>query len=100
MSLEELTEALRKRTGQNPPLGYKIKFDLGDDGIIHWDGTTQPAEISNADGEADTVIRLSAENFEKLMNGALDPTMAYMLGKLKVEGKLGVAMKLGTLLGD
>jgi putative sterol carrier protein len=34
------------------------------------------------------------------MEGRLDPTLAYMTGKLKVEGKLGVAMKLAAMLGD
>lgn len=100
MSLENLTEELRRRAAMAPPLGYKVKFDLGDDGLIFWDGTETPAQIGNDDIEADTTIRLSAENFEKLMQGGLDPTMAYMTGKLKVDGKVGVAMKIGTLLGD
>jgi putative sterol carrier protein len=100
MSLESMTDELRRRTAQAPALGYKVKFDLGDDGVIFWDGTGPAAQISNEDGEADTVIRLSAENFGKLMAGDLDPTMAFMLGKLKVEGKMGVAMKLSSWLGD
>ena len=100
MSLESMTEELRRRAARSPQLGYKVKFDLGEDGMILWDGTSTPAAISNEDGEADTTIRMSAENFEKLMTGALDPTMAFMLGKLKVEGKMGVAMKLSSWLGD
>ena len=100
MSLESMTETLRRRAAQSPQLGYKVRFDLGEDGLIFWDGTATPPAISNEDSEADTTIRLSAENFEKLMNGALDPTMAFMLGKLKVEGKMGVAMKLSSWLGD
>jgi len=100
MSLESLTEELRRRAGANPSLGYKIKFDFGEEGLIFWDGTAVPAAISNADGEADTTIRLTTEDFARLMSGALDPTMAFMLGKLKVEGKMGVAMKLASYLGD
>jgi len=34
------------------------------------------------------------------MDGNLDPTMAYMTGKLKVEGKLGVALKINAMLSD
>lgn len=100
MSLESLTDELRRRAAQGPQLGYKVKFDLGDEGIIFWDGTATPPAIANEDGEADTIIRLSAENFAKLMSGELDPTMAFMMGKLKVEGKMGVAMKISSLLGD
>lgn len=100
MSLESLTDELRRRAGQSPQLGYKVKFDLGEDGIILWDGTVMPPAVANEDGEVDTVIHLSAENFEKLMTGGLDPTMAFMMGELKVEGKMGVAMKISSLLGD
>ncbi len=99
MSLASLTDELRRRTAKSPPLGHTIKFDLGEEGIIHWDGTGEAAAVSNADADAETVIRLSAEDFEQLMKGTLDPSVAFMLGKLKVEGKMGVAMKLSTFLG-
>jgi predicted lipid carrier protein YhbT len=29
----------------------------------------------------------------------LDPTTAFMMGKIKIEGDMGVAMKLGRLFG-
>lgn len=100
MSLERLTEAIRRRATQSPRLGYTVKFVLSDDGAIRWDGTgTQPL-IDVVDGPADTTIRITEEDLEKLISGTLDPTLAYMTGKLKVEGSLGVAMKLTTLLGD
>lgn len=100
MSLESLTEDLRKRAAQNPKLGYKVKVVLDDGGVIFWDGTADPSTLTNDDGEADTTLRISAENMEKLIAGALDPTMAYMTGKLKVEGKLGVALKINAMLSD
>jgi putative sterol carrier protein len=56
--------------------------------------------VDSVDGPADTTIHISEENLEKLISGSLDPTLAYMTGKLKVEGSLGVAMKLTSLLGD
>ena len=37
------------------------------------------------------------DDFLKLAQGALDPTMAFMQGKLKVAGDMGVAMKLQSL---
>jgi putative sterol carrier protein len=100
MSLESLTQALRQRASQNPKLGYKVKFLLDDGGVIFWDGSGEQTAISNADGEADTTLRLSPENLENLLAGSLDPTMAYMTGKLKVEGKMGVALKINSLLSD
>ena len=100
MSLEGFTEALRQRAAQNPKLGYKVKFILDDGGVVFWDGTGDQAAIDNSDNEADTTMRLSAENLEKLLAGDLDPTMAYMTGKLKVEGKMGVALKINAMLSD
>jgi putative sterol carrier protein len=100
MSIEALTEEIRKRAGQSPKLGYRLKFVLAEGGVILWDGTDVPPAIDNADGDADTTIRITSDNLEKLMNGGLDPTLAYMTGKLKVEGSLGVAMKLVSMLGD
>ncbi|MGD1876305.1 MAG: SCP2 sterol-binding domain-containing protein [Kiloniellaceae bacterium] len=111
MSLDTLTEQLKTQAALNPPLGYRVMFDLGDDGVLLWDGTVTPAEIAAADGdaaagdgaagaEADTVLRLSRDDFAKLLSGTLDPTLAYMTGKLKIQGSTGVAMKLAAMLGD
>jgi putative sterol carrier protein len=46
------------------------------------------------------VLRLSVEDLNKLLSGTLDPTLAYMTGKLKIQGSTGVAMKLAAMLGD
>jgi putative sterol carrier protein len=35
-----------------------------------------------------------------MLNGALDPTMAFMTGKLKLTGSTGIAMKLAGLLRE
>src|SRR6516225_5241991 len=98
MSTGELIEILRKRATGYPKLGYKVKVLLEEGGVIFWDGTSDQPAIGEEDGEADTTLRLSEENFRKFLAGSLDPTLAYMTGKLKVEGKLGVAMKINAML--
>ncbi len=104
MSLDSLAEQLKSQAAMNPPLGYRVRFDLGDDGALVWDGTVTPPEIatgSAGDGaEPDTVLTLSLDDFGKLLSGNLDPTLAYMTGKLKIQGSTGVAMKLAAMLGD
>ncbi len=102
MSLDSLTDQLKTQAAMNPPLGYRVKFDLGDDGLLLWDGTVTPAEIGEPEGdpEVDTVLRLSLDDFRNLLSGTLDPTLAYMTGKLKISGSTGVAMKLAAMLGD
>jgi putative sterol carrier protein len=98
--IEDLTRILNEKVKFLQPLGYKLKIELDEGGLVIWDGTGGTPVISNEDGTADTTLRLTAANAKALMDGRLDPTLAYMTGKLKVEGKLGVAMKLAAMLGD
>ena len=75
-------------------------LDFGAEGVIYWDGTKTPPEIGNTAGEADTTLSLSLEDMEKLVSGDLSPTTAYMMGKLRIEGSMGVALKIVELLGE
>ena len=47
--------------------------------------------------DADCTITSSQETFERIVDGALNPTSAYMTGKLKIKGDMGAAMKLQKL---
>jgi putative sterol carrier protein len=100
MSLESATVAIRAKAALAPKLGYRVTFDLGADGIIYWDGITVPAAIGNDAGESDTTLTLSLDDLEKLIDGNLNPTLAYMTGKLKVAGSMSVALKISQLLED
>ena len=92
MDLDPIVDKLRAVANQNPPLGYKVNFDLGDDGAVSWE--------NGLSGDADTTLRLTLENARKLIGGDLDPNVAFMMGKLKVEGSMGVALKVAALLED
>jgi putative sterol carrier protein len=35
---------------------------------------------------------------QQLIDGRLSPTLAYTLGQIKIDGSLGVAMKLASML--
>ncbi|KNC56147.1 sterol-binding domain-containing protein [Thecamonas trahens ATCC 50062] len=50
-------------------------------------------------GKADCTVTMSDADFIDLMTGKLDGTQAYMAGKLRLKGDMGLAMKL-SLLGD
>ena len=98
MSLDDLTEQVRGQASQLATLGYKVKFDVEDEGMILVDGTANPVTVENDDAEADCTIALNADRLEQLISGDLSPTLAYTLGQIKVDGSLGVAMKLVSLL--
>lgn len=40
-------------------------------------------------------MTFDADAYLKIANGELDPTMAFMKGKVKVSGDMGVALKMG-----
>lgn len=48
--------------------------------------------------DADLTITLSEDDFLALSNGKLNPQQAFMRGKLKLKGNMGIAMKLQTVI--
>lgn len=55
--------------------------------------------VEEGDGDAQCTINVGDEDFVNIVGGKLNPQMAFMSGKLKVQGDMGLAMKLGTVLG-
>ena len=43
-------------------------------------------------------LTASADTFQSILSGDLNPTSAFMSGKLAVDGDIGMAMKLGAVL--
>ena len=92
--LQQIVDRMQKELSDKSFDG-SLKFDCGDDGVIVLnDGTA-----STQDQDTDCTIRISLDNLVKLLTGKLNPMTGVMMGKLKVSGDMGVAMKLGKLLG-
>ena len=97
MDLAELTtRAASAVAGGDSGFAKKVKFDFGDIGKLFIDGTAGVA--NNDDAEADATVKVDWEDFAKLAAGQMDPTMAFMQGKLKVLGDMSVAMQLQTIM--
>ena len=99
MSLESSTTKIRDRVGEDCGLAALLKFDLGDDGVILIDATTVPNVVTNDNNDATCTVGMTLDDLESMMGGNLDPTVAFMSGKLRVEGDMSIAMKLQGLLG-
>ena len=95
--LAELTQKVSTLVEGKAALGFNLKFDLGDDGIILVKGEEAPNQVTNDDGDAVTTIIMSAQDFSALMTGELSSMSAFMTGKLRVEGSMEKAMQLGSL---
>ena len=79
-------------------LDATFKFDFGDAGRIFVDAASIPHTVSNDDSEADCTISISLDDFEDMASGELSPTTAFMMGKLKIDGSMSIAMKLADVL--
>jgi len=71
-----------------------IKLVIEGEGAVVVDGTQARA----GDHPADCTLTADAETFRDMLDGALDPTAAFMSGRLRLEGDMGLAMKLASLL--
>ena len=97
MSVSEIEAAFASRLDAFGDLGATIKFDFGDDRL--WiDGTQKPAVMTHEDKDADCTLTVTPENLMAIQQGKLDPTMAFMTGKLKVKGNTAIAMKLSSVM--
>jgi len=91
--MDEILAKLQKGL-ESQSFDGSLKFDCGADGVIVLaDGTA-----TNVDQDADCTLKMSKANLEKLLQGKLNPMMAVTMGKIKVSGNPGVAMKLADLL--
>ncbi len=70
------------------------KFVIPGEGAIMVDATG----VHAGDDEADVTLTASAEAFQAMFDGEMSPTVAFMTGKLKVDGSMGLAMKLAAAL--
>lgn len=92
---EVLTHAIAALS-RRMPNGFDgtAKFEIKGEGSIMVDGEG----VREGDDDADVTMIASAETFQGIMEGDVNPTMAFMSGKLKIEGNMGMAMKLGSAL--
>ncbi len=71
------------------------RFVVEDEGaiIIDSDGVR-----AGDDEETDVVLSADADTFRAILDGELNPTAAFMSGRLSVDGDMGTVLKLGNLL--
>lgn len=70
------------------------KFVIPGEGAIMLDGSG----VRAGDEEADVTLTADADTFQAILAGELNATAAYMTGKLAIDGDMGMAMRLGSVL--
>ena len=103
--LEEIFKGIGDRLTQNPEkikgMTASFQFDLAGEGggLYHVeikDGT--PSVGTGALENPGVTISMSAADFQEMVAGRLNSTAAFMSGRLKLKGDMGLAMKLQSIL--
>lgn len=72
-----------------------VKFDIEEEGVLR----VVDGEVVEGDGEADTTIQGDLATMKEIFDGELSPTAAYMTGRIRIDGNMGLAMKLSSIIG-
>lgn len=78
-----------------------IQFDLaGDNGGLYWlrIADKQATYGEGAISDAKMTIKALADDFASMAQGTLNPMQAFMSGRIKVQGDMGLAMKFMTMI--
>jgi putative sterol carrier protein len=78
---------------------YKFILTGQEESTWFVDLTREPGAIREEDGAANCTITVPSSVFLDIVNGKLTGGKAFATGKLKVQGDVALALKLGTLLG-
>ena len=98
-SVKEFFDGLAAGVDESKTAGMSNSYFFDIDGAGKWVVAVENGKVAVTEGEgdADTTITTSEENFLSITRGELNPTTAYMTGKLKIKGDMGAAMKLQKL---
>jgi len=78
------------------PNGFSstAKFIIEGEGAIICD----PEGVRAGDVDAEVTLTSDTDTFRGMLDGTVNPTMAFMSGRLKIDGSMGLAMQLGAAL--
>mgnify|MGYP001187422299 CR=1 FL=1 len=87
-----------KVAGINAVYQFNVTGDNGGTYYVDLTGDAPAVGAGSADN-ANCTITVADSDFVNLVTGKLNGQMAFMTGKLKIAGDMGLAMKLQKILG-
>ncbi|HLC42110.1 MAG TPA: SCP2 sterol-binding domain-containing protein [Methylomirabilota bacterium] len=79
-----------------------IQYEISGDGGGTWHLTVKDGTCTMTQGPAQSptlTLAMSAQDWLDMIAGKLSGQMAFMQGKLKLKGDMGLAMKIGSMFG-
>jgi putative sterol carrier protein len=101
-TVKETFEAMpgRFQPGKASGVNATIQYDITGDGGGTWNAVIKDATCTVNEGAAPSpnlTLTMSAQDWLDMTSGKLSGQMAFMSGKLKLKGDMGLAMKIGSM---
>ncbi len=96
--MQQASEKLSQNAALAKQIGAVYKFVLDGDGGGTWimDLRDEP-KVIEGDGDAECTILMAASDYVDMMEGRAQGQQLFFMGKLRIEGDMGLAMKLQSL---
>lgn len=96
--MNEINGKIQQNKDAAQAVSAVYKFVLGGDGGGTWivNMKDNPG-VTEGDGEAQCTIKMDAKDFVDMFEGRANGQQLFFAGKLKIEGDMGLAMKLQKL---
>ena len=99
---EKIAKKLQDKPDISKAVNSVYEFNItGDNGGV-WtvDLTKEPGTVqAGSTGTAKCTVTCASADFMNIVSGKMNPQMAFMSGKLKINGDMGLAMKLQKVIG-
>lgn len=80
---------------------YQFKLEGDEPGTYHMIiDDMEPRAVEGEIEDVQCTLIIDSDHFKDLIGGTLNPTAAFMGGKLKIKGNMGLALKLQTVLNS
>lgn len=97
--MTQAADALAKNKSAAGAVGAVYKFVLDGEGggtwLVNLKGTPS---ISSGDGPSECTIKMAASDFVDMLEGRAQGQDLFFAGKLQIEGDMGLALKLQSLV--